>query len=520
MVGTPGRAPYNTPKQESRQETSWDPNGHNLNLYTDPPAETISLLEFQEFGRKRLSVLRKIEDLTERYSKNKEKLQDCWNEIKKIMVLPSSGMLASDVAQARRLDRISHFVLRLAFCQSVDQSNWFIQQELELFKLRCAIEGAANVEDFLKMNGIELHNVDKREQAGRLRDSLINGSGLIINPEKEFDVNFYKVDFTEVLDLVRGRRCYLEQGYCYITASDLVVFVGSKFRANLSAAIARDRVQFGFIQENDRLVPLMKQMVNGSSGPRNYTAKHSEKDIAPAMVDDLAKASFPLCMRSVHIHLRAEHHLRHFARRQYGLFLKGIGMSLESQIEFFRAEFTKKLDSDKFNKEYVYNIRHMYGKEGGRVEGGSMSCPSIINRNPPAAQDCHGKCFRCPYRHLDDDALSQRLQRCGLNRDQVNKIRDLSKAHQYDKACARFFEITHKMPEGGLGAVITHPNQYFEWSRDILEGKRSRDGGATQVVVLNTQRTGTQATTQMTTTPMEDDDFHDDSQFMDESQME
>lgn len=61
------------------QETSWDPNGHNLNLYTDPPAETISLLEFQDFGRKRLSVLRKIEDLTERYSKNKDKLQDCWN---------------------------------------------------------------------------------------------------------------------------------------------------------------------------------------------------------------------------------------------------------------------------------------------------------------------------------------------------------------------------------------------------------------------------------------------------------
>ena len=76
------------------------------------------------------------------------------------------------------------------------------------------------------------------------------------------------------------------------------------------------------------------------------------------------------------------------------------------------------------------------------------------------------------------------------------------------------------MPEGGLGAVVTHPNHYFDWSRDILDGKRSRDGGATQVMVLNTQRTATQATTQLTTTQMEVDDFHDDSQFMDESQME
>lgn len=65
------------------------------------------------------------------------------------------------------------------------------------------------------------------------------------------------------------------------------------------------------------------------------------------MLVQLAKLSFPLCMRSIHNRLRGDHHLRHFARRQYGLFLKGIGMSLESQIEFFRAEFTKKLDSDK-----------------------------------------------------------------------------------------------------------------------------------------------------------------------------
>lgn len=28
----------------------------------------------------------------------------------------------------------------------------------------------------------------------------------------------------------------------------------------------------------------------------------------------------------------------------------------------------------------------------------------------------------CPYRHLDEDALSQRLQRCGLNRDQITKV--------------------------------------------------------------------------------------------------
>lgn len=54
-------------------------------------------------------------------------------------------------------------------------------------------------------------------------------------------------------------------------------------------------------------------------------------------------------MRTIHSHLRLDHHLRHFARRQYGLFLKGIGMSMESSLAFFREEFTKKIDHEKVN---------------------------------------------------------------------------------------------------------------------------------------------------------------------------
>lgn len=46
------------------------------------------------------------------------------------------------------------------------------------------------------------------------------------------------------------------------------------------------------------------------------------EQITADMVDSLARTSFPLCMRQIHFNLRHEHHLRHFARRQYGVFLK------------------------------------------------------------------------------------------------------------------------------------------------------------------------------------------------------
>lgn len=53
-------------------------------------------------------------------------------------------------------------------------------------------------------------------------------------------------------------------------------------------------------------------------------------------------------MRQLHQSLRENHHLRHGGRMQYGLFLKGIGLSLEQALQFWRSEFIKgKVDADK-----------------------------------------------------------------------------------------------------------------------------------------------------------------------------
>ena len=61
----------------------------------------------------------------------------------------------------------------------------------------------------------------------------------------------------------------------------------------------------------------------------------------------MALESFPPCMRRIQNELRAEHHLKYFARQQYGLFLKGAGMPLDESIRFFRDEFTKQMDVEK-----------------------------------------------------------------------------------------------------------------------------------------------------------------------------
>jgi Eukaryotic and archaeal DNA primase, large subunit len=52
-------------------------------------------------------------------------------------------------------------------------------------------------------------------------------------------------------------------------------------------------------------------------------------------------------MQQLHSSVRAYHHLKHWGRQQYGLFLKGIGLSLEEALRFWKSEFTRIMDADK-----------------------------------------------------------------------------------------------------------------------------------------------------------------------------
>ena len=60
-------------------------------------------------------------------------------------------------------------------------------------------------------------------------------SGGLIKPES---TDYYCVEWTNVLDLVRNRKVYLEAGLAYITSNDLISVLGSVFRSNLSHNLA------------------------------------------------------------------------------------------------------------------------------------------------------------------------------------------------------------------------------------------------------------------------------------------
>lgn len=387
---------------------------HDVNIYRLPPAGDIHLSEFETLALERLQLLRIIEQAT---LKNHKPFSDDWQQcirqdlmkadLKKYVRLMSGYDTHTDLdTQARRADHLSHFILRLAYCRSEDLRRWFINREMDWFKLRFIIQTQSSIVKFLKLNNLTYNPItsDERDNIkGELVAATVNVNDVLIDT-----TNFYRVPFTEVCSLVKTRRVFLKQGFAYVPENELGVCILSKFRAELSEAlnVANHRLP---LLDDDRLNNLLENMHNIYTG-RNYAVKENGKNaINPANLDVYAAQHFPLCMKQLHSVLKTNHLLKHNSRLQYGLFLKGIGLLYEQAMEFFRTEFTKGMDETKFTKQYEYYIKHMYGKVGRMVSYSPYSCIKIIMSNVGPAET-HG----CTFKHSDPDVLKQKLVESGL----------------------------------------------------------------------------------------------------------
>ena len=402
---------------------------------------------------------------------------------------------------SKKLDVASHFILRAAYCRTEDLRRWFLTQECLLFRHR--LESVAQTQqgmvstsggggggkknndnalrNFLANNDFDLECVTRSEKE-KLRDKLLCVPGGMINPMDFHITEYYRVPFVQALELVAKRECYVVNGYAYVPLSRIVSIVAAKFRASLSKSLALAAGVFGQVahDEQARIGPLLKSMnsqYTGPGAPNAVLGADGQEVLTAATVDALAAQSMPLCMKQLHKGLQRDHKLKHVARLQYGLFLKGAGMSLEEHTLFFHKEFTRIMSSEQFNKEYSYNIRHMHGKEGKRGSYTPYNCMKIILGNPPnSGVEHHG----CPYKHYDDANLSALLGQLKIgNASDREAIMAHKRDGNYQLACTKHFEVMHPMATGvegvNLDGVGNHPNAWFSASVSYHNVK-SRNG--------------------------------------------
>ncbi|XP_014282158.1 DNA primase large subunit [Halyomorpha halys] len=432
---------------------------HNLQLYTTPPNFEISLKELEECTSQRLAILQTMDEVLNRGLKGDEWRQTVFSELRKQdlrnfrkLITNTSFSNDEELYATRKQDHISHFMLRLAYCDTEDKRRWFIAREMDLFKFKWSYLNQYEKQQFLKINNF---NYEVLEETEKLELSK-NSYGMI-----QTSTDYYKVPFVTVSDLVRARKVYLSKGMAYIVSDDMSSVIASSYRSSLSKSLSFAARRIDDIAEDTRIFSLVKGAAKRERDVDYTPANNGKVDINN--LDTLSKISFPLCMQQLHQRLRKEHHLKHFARLQYILFIKGIGVTLEDALRFWKSEFTKKVDPEKFDKSYAYNVRHSYGKVGKMANYSPQSCLKIISCSVGPGE-AHG----CPFKHQDQGNLKKTLVQNGLSSIDSQEVLDFVRRGHYQIACGIYFQKMHGVDK----VIINHPNHYFDESQMVLNNKK------------------------------------------------
>eukprot|EP00501_MAST-03F_sp_TOSAG23-6_P001327 GSMAST32.ASY1.ANO1.1375.1 assembled CDS len=427
-----------------------------LSLYTIPPSQDVSLDEFESFAYDRLQVLQAIATAQDQGLKGEEFSA----AVKKI----HDRVLRLRFKGDERKDTISHYILRLAYCQTEELRRWFLSNECALFRHRFKEESPKDVDAFMriyKLNYEQISASDRELFSRQLRQ--VHAANAYGNKTEQLEINYFR--------LVQRRQVFVNDGFAFVPREHLINL--------LQPLAAKSMVR---VLSDNRLTPLLKNISRQYLG-KDYSADVKILDkVTPAMIDSLSRSSMPMCMNNLHTAMRQQHHLKYEGRQQYGLFLKGIGLSLEDAMTFWKNTFTKKMSSDDFDKKYAYNIRHSYGKEGKRANYTPHGCMKIIMGPAPAAGQSHG----CPFRHWDDTHLRARLSKLKVSGSDINNIIDAAKNGHFQIACRKHFEVTHKGADAN--DVGNHPNAWFDASRRFIDEEMENENEAANTA--NMKQTG------------------------------
>ncbi|KAG7382093.1 hypothetical protein PHYPSEUDO_005307 [Phytophthora pseudosyringae] len=428
-----------------------------LSFYRAAPQHHVALDDFEELGRKRVKLLSRIAGRWSSHSTSKPPKN-----------LPDE---VAEFQAGTEADLLSHYALRLAFCRDSRGWDWLVTAEAKLFAVRLWKLRPYAAVALLASEGIqyELLNEDCPE-------SDVTQKGI------------YRVPFSEAPALVKNREVILHGGFCMVPLQKMGFVAVNHFRRRLEEQI-RD-LQCAIPAQGpelERLTPILHGFVVEArilTGAANsITKKAGRPKLEVANIDRIAEKHFPLCMKQLHRKLRENHHLKYDGRVQYRMFFKGAGFSVHECIQFFRAEFVKKIPAAKFDKEYTYHIRHSYGLEGSRREYAPLDCEQIISGSAPSNGQYHG----CPFKHWGRPALQGELRRHGLSLQTAMEISQQASAGNCQGACRAFFEATrpcsssppqftfnatHPSHQDASAApdrtsntnIVMHPNAYLEAS--------------------------------------------------------
>jgi DNA primase large subunit len=388
---------------------------NNIPTYNSSPSGVIQVEELEELLSLRHELLHNIE----------ARQQFLEAEKTQISFKPLIQNYESKIGWTTNLenDKTSHFILSLAFCKTDQERLWFANLESKLFMERIKITGI-EIEEVLKMFEIPLERQDSIDDHLQEKIRFREKSNHLLNTPTQI----YRVPFEYALNLIASMQYFLHKGFIYISKNEIFQLVETVFKESLIKKLVFINKHLDRALSDSRIKYLIYNFQSRrevETLSKAFSTVNIE-NISFKEVDALAEKTFPLCMQLLNRSLNSEGHTKHWGRLQYGLFLKGIGLSLEESLNFWKNKFSKSISTDKFEKEYSYNIRHSYGKEGKRNDYIPYSCNKIQNLQPPTSIEHHG----CPFKIYSDDKLRQLLYEMKFKELDVLKILEKVKGRE------------------------------------------------------------------------------------------
>lgn len=313
-----------------------------FSFYDSVPPGNINYTLFKKYASDRLIVLKRIEQ--------------------KVVVKHVDIPLCTDL--------LEHACLQLVCCQDAWFSIFFVNCESLLFKYRIESCSADALSFF--------HS--------RVFPHLRTPPSGIISPDTIYDREYSnpckfqpsaRIHFSKCSSLLARREHRLEMGY-FDCDNPAVIrsFLVCEFKRVLQKRIKLLALHL-FKLNDDRFIKLNREIFT------NQLEKGKSEDA-------LSKEEcFPLCIKGILQKFRTNNHLKYFDRQTLCLFFKDIGLPIQTTIDFFKSNF--KCSYEKFNREYLYSIRHNYGLEGRRAVYGSFTCNKLFGlANDPNS-------FGCPF---------------------------------------------------------------------------------------------------------------------------
>lgn len=432
----------------------------SINLYKNVPFGKLTLEECEDLFRQRIEALHIMETEGSIETRSNVPVTSRLRNIKTYVHKTNCLILNKNDKETQRLDQLSHLLLRLFCVDRSDLWNWFKYNEKRLFLVRLRDQAmsytSVQLEDILRSFNFDFKRVVGEELSEVIKAKLV--------PDKNKN-DLFKVHFTAALRFIAHRSVPLADGYALLSRHEIISIVGDAFEKHLDEELVFARQHLNL--QDPQVIRLLESMnlvyqdfKDKIDDQKRLERQKSLKDtnrpyaIDIEDIDNLVRNHFPPCMRYLHETLTTDHHLKHSGRLHYGAFLRAGQVDLDTAVEFWRKEFTKKIPNEKFEREYKYNIRHLYGKEGSNKDGLScFSCDKIIS-SVPGTSEKHG----CPFKHFDDTHLRNMLVKHGLKEVDISSI--LLKRNQSDPkaACTAYFEYSKgcELPD-----VIKNPIQFY-----------------------------------------------------------